>query len=326
MRLASGFMAAKHLFAASELGLFEALADAPADARCAGRSHRAHPPGRAHQRRRHGGARPARARRRHATATRPTADRFLAGPSAPDLRPLLRFWDRSATRPGRRWPARSASGPPAGDLRRSTTSCRRSPQPGSRRSSPGPRAALAQVVRLRRAQRRLLDIGGGTGSWSIAARAGAIRTSRPPSSSCPSSRPSRQGQRRRGWARRPRSRSWPATSWPATCPPGHDVFLVANLVHYWSAEQNRALLRADPRRGRPRRPPAARRLLDRSDPHPADPRRADGRRVRRAPARTATSTASRRSAAGSDETGWRFVEHRALAGPQSLIVAAADRP
>ena len=29
MRLASGFMAAKHLFAASELGLFEALADSP---------------------------------------------------------------------------------------------------------------------------------------------------------------------------------------------------------------------------------------------------------------------------------------------------------
>ena len=31
MQLASGFMAAKHLFAANELGLFEALADSPAD-------------------------------------------------------------------------------------------------------------------------------------------------------------------------------------------------------------------------------------------------------------------------------------------------------
>ncbi len=30
MRLASGFMVAKHLFAANELGLFEALADSPA--------------------------------------------------------------------------------------------------------------------------------------------------------------------------------------------------------------------------------------------------------------------------------------------------------
>src|SRR4051794_5149403 len=30
MRIAAGFMAAKHLFAASELGLFEALRDAPA--------------------------------------------------------------------------------------------------------------------------------------------------------------------------------------------------------------------------------------------------------------------------------------------------------
>ena len=31
MQLAAGFMAAKHLFAASELGVFEALADSPAD-------------------------------------------------------------------------------------------------------------------------------------------------------------------------------------------------------------------------------------------------------------------------------------------------------
>ena len=31
MQLASGFMAAKHLFAANELGLFEALADSPAN-------------------------------------------------------------------------------------------------------------------------------------------------------------------------------------------------------------------------------------------------------------------------------------------------------
>ena len=30
VRLASGFMAAKHLFAASELGVFEALAESPA--------------------------------------------------------------------------------------------------------------------------------------------------------------------------------------------------------------------------------------------------------------------------------------------------------
>src|SRR5690242_10734108 len=32
MRVASGFMAAKHLFAAAEAGLFAALADGPADA------------------------------------------------------------------------------------------------------------------------------------------------------------------------------------------------------------------------------------------------------------------------------------------------------
>ena len=93
LRLASGFMAAKHLFAASELGLFEALADAPAtlDALAA----------------RTGLTR--RAARISADAmvalgilerdgdlyrNSPTADRFLAGKAPSDLRPLLRFWDK----------------------------------------------------------------------------------------------------------------------------------------------------------------------------------------------------------------------------------------
>ncbi len=93
LRLASGFMAAKHLFAASELGMFEALADAPAplDALAA-----------------RTGLTPRAARisadavaalgilERDADVYRnsPTADRFLAGKAPSDLRPLLRLWDR----------------------------------------------------------------------------------------------------------------------------------------------------------------------------------------------------------------------------------------
>ena len=58
LSLASGFMAAKHLFAASELGLFEALADAPATLDSLAARTGLTPPGSSDQRRRHGGAGP----------------------------------------------------------------------------------------------------------------------------------------------------------------------------------------------------------------------------------------------------------------------------
>ncbi len=93
MRLASGFMTAKHLFAASELGIFEALADPPATIEALA-------------------ARTGLTRR----AARISADAmvavgllertgdlyrnsdvaatFLAGATPADLRPFLRFWDK----------------------------------------------------------------------------------------------------------------------------------------------------------------------------------------------------------------------------------------
>src|SRR5262245_59251082 len=92
LRLAAGFMAAKHLFAANELGLFEALADSPAT--LAGLAART------------GLTR--RAARISADAmvalglleregetyrNAAVAAAFLAGQSPADLRPLLRFWD-----------------------------------------------------------------------------------------------------------------------------------------------------------------------------------------------------------------------------------------
>jgi hypothetical protein len=93
LRLASGFMAAKHLFAASELGLFEALAESGAtlDALAA-----------------RTGLTP-RAARISADAmvalgllerdgelyrNSPVAAHYLAGRTPADLRPLLRLWDQ----------------------------------------------------------------------------------------------------------------------------------------------------------------------------------------------------------------------------------------
>jgi len=93
MRLASGFMAAKHLFAANELGLFEALADSPATidglADRTGLTRRAA--------RISADAMVALGlleREGDTYRNGETAAAFLAGRTPGDLRPFLRFWDK----------------------------------------------------------------------------------------------------------------------------------------------------------------------------------------------------------------------------------------
>lgn len=93
LQLASGFMAAKHLFAASELGLFEALADSPTTidglAARSGLTRRAA--------RISADAMVALGmleREGDVYRNSEPAAAFLSGPGPADLRPLLRFWDR----------------------------------------------------------------------------------------------------------------------------------------------------------------------------------------------------------------------------------------
>src|SRR4051794_39166050 len=93
MKIATGFMAAKHLFAASELGLFAALAKGPATAEELAARTQA----------------PERTVRISADAMAAlglvekeanqyrngeAAQVFLAGTTPADLRPFLLFWDR----------------------------------------------------------------------------------------------------------------------------------------------------------------------------------------------------------------------------------------
>jgi hypothetical protein len=165
MELASGFMAAKHLFAANELGLFEALADAPAtlDALAA----------------RTGLTR--RAARISADAmvalgllevrdgtyrNGTAAERFLAGPGPDDLRPFLRFWDKISYPAWTRLAEALASGPPQ-EIFELDDELQQVASAGIEAILAGPAAALPQVFGFG-SHRRLLDIGGGTGSWSIA--------------------------------------------------------------------------------------------------------------------------------------------------------------
>lgn len=166
MRIALGFMAAKHLFVASAIGLFEKLAGGPLtlDELAAASGI------------------PCRTLRISADAmislgllerdaeryrNSAVAASFLAGAPGPDLRPMLRFWDKlsypawlnleSAVRNGRGQ---------AGFFRFSEEE-QEIFSTGVEAFSAGMAAALATVYDFGR-HRRILDVAGGTGSFLIA--------------------------------------------------------------------------------------------------------------------------------------------------------------
>lgn len=183
----------------------------------------------------------------------------------------------------------------------------------------GPARALAETVDFS-ARRSLLDVGGGTGSWSIAAvrRHPALRATvfdLPVTADIARRRVADAGLADRISVE-------PGNALADDLPGGHDVFLVANLVHYWSPEDNVALLR----RIRNAAGPGGRTLADFwTDPTHTTPLQAvlmagefavhlrDGDVYSVDEVREWLPVA-----------GWSFVEHQPLVGPQSLIVADAD--
>jgi len=103
-------------------------------------------------------------------------------------------------------------------------------------------------------------------------------------------------------------------------PPGFDVFLLANLVHYWSPERNRDVLA----RIRRAAAPGARLLLadfwtDPTHTQPVHAALMAGEMAVHIPDGDIYSADEATS--WLETTGWRFLNHRPLAGPQSLIVA-----
>jgi hypothetical protein len=317
MRVAAGFMAAKHLFAASELGLFESLADAPAtlDAVAA----------------RTGLTR--RAARISADAmvglgllertgdlyrNSEVAACFLTGRTPADLRPLLRFWDQISYPTWEDLAQALGSGPPRevfelDDDQQEIVSA------GIEAVLAGPAAALAEAVGFA-SHDRLLDVGGGTGSWSIAVarRHGDLRAT---VLDLPTVVEMAKGRiADAGLGDRIEAVSLDVMADPL--PGGHDVFLVANLLHYWSPEDNVALLR----RIRGAADAGARLLLADfwTDPTHTQPLHAALMAGEFAVhVRDGDVYSVEEVRAWLSRAGWTFVSHTPLVGPQSLIVADA---
>ena len=318
MRIAMGFMAAKHLFIASEIGLFTGLAQGPATLdelaaicgiprRTAGISADAMVSlgllERDGERYRNGDI---------ATA-------FLAGQPGPDLRPMLRFWNRISY-PG--WHAlEDAVRAGAGQAKFGQFSAEEQQifSAGVEAFSTATAASLATNYDFSK-HRRLLDIGGGTGSLML-----AILRRHPALRGTLFELPGACEVARRRLAGEPEGARIDVVEGDLLrdpLPPGHDVLLVANTVHVLSAAHNLDLLR----KLRGQATGGTHLLLvdlwmDRSHTQPPAAPLMSGEFL---------IISGEGQAYGEDDadawlpqTGWRKVEWRPLGGPHSVIVAEA---
>lgn len=313
-RVASGFMAAKHLFAATELGLFAALATGPAPLGELARRIGV----------------PARTARISADAmvalgllmreaenyrNGDVADAFLSGRGPADLRPFLRFWDRISYP---NWALLAHA------LRTSSAAQVQLTAEEGEIFAAGVEAITAGAAKAVvdtydfSGHRRILDVGGGTGSFLVA----ALDRHADLSATLVEIEPTLSVARARIAAgpHADRIEVAGADALADPLPEGHDALLVANLMHLFSPEHNRQLLQ----RLRHVAEPDARLLLVDfwTDPGHTDPPFAAlmaGEFLLFSDEGDVYSEAEARDwLTGS---GWTPLERRPLAGPQSLILA-----
>lgn len=318
-QLASGFMASKHLFAASELGLFEALAEGPTD--LAGLAART--------------GLTARAARISADAmvalgllerdgdryaNGAVAAAFLTGSGPADMRPLLRFWDRISVPAWLDLAGTLGRGHPMRQIFDIDESLRPIMSAGIEAFQAGPSAALPGVAALAPGS-RVLDVGGGTGSWSIAL-ANHDPSLRATVFELPEIAPiARQRVADAGLNDRVDVVAGDVLAGPV--PAGFDTVLLANVVHYWSPETNRAALR----RLRDVVAPGAHLIIadfwtDASHTQPLAAALMAGEFAVHLDDGDVYSVDE--CATWLKATGWRFERHDGLAGPMSIVVARAD--
>ena len=316
--IAQGFMASKHLFAASELGVFEALAEGPVDldglAARTGLTRRT--------------ARIAAdamvaigllEMRCDQYANTPVAATFLSGATPADLRPLLRFWDRLSYPAWDDLAGALGRGRPTHEIFEIDDDLVPVMSAGIAAATAAACRALPTVAGLPAAS-RVLDIGGGTGSWSIALAAADPTLTATVLELADVARVAGEQLRASGYSDRIDVRAGDVLA--DDLPNGFDAFLLANLVHYFTPETNRSILQ----RIRAAAETGSRLLIadfwtDPSHTQPLAAALMAGEFAIHVNDGDVYSVAE--GAAWLTATGWRATEHMPLAGPISLVSAEA---
>lgn len=318
MKIAMGFMAAKHLFAASEIGLFETLANGPATVQKIA-SETDVPPHtvgivaaamvslglleREGERYRNGDA----------------AAAFLAGADGLDMRPMLRFWDRISYPLWQNFETAVRTGQGQAQFGQFTEEQQRIFSEGVA-SFFGPTAAALAAAYDFGGHQRILDVAGGTGSFLIPIlrrHDGLTATLFELPGACAVAR-----RHLAETAEGARVEVVEGNFFEDPLPGGHDALILANTVHVLSVEHNVELMQSM----RAAVETGARLLLVDlwTDPTHTDP---PGAALMSGEFVTISGEGRAYSEQEADEwlseTGWRKLERRPLAGASSLIVAEA---
>jgi SAM-dependent methyltransferase len=318
MRIAMGFMAAKHLFIASEIELFEMLASGPATLdQLAGKS-----------------SVPRRTLRISADAMaslgllKPQGDRyrnseaaaaFLSGGAGYDLRPMLRFWDRISYPAWLKLEDAVRTGHGQAHFDRFSEDEQQIFSQGVESFSAPMAASLAASYDFGR-HRRVLDVAGGTGSFLVAVlrRYGGLKGTL-------FELPGACAVARQHLANQPEGARIEVVEgdlFKDPLPDGHDALIVANTVHVLSAAHNLELLRS-----MRRSVTAGARLLladlwtDASHTQPPAAALMSGEFL--VISGEGQTYAEEEADDWLRQVDWRKLERKPLAGPASLIVAEA---
>ena len=318
MRIAMGFMAAKHLFVASEIGVFENLAGAPATL-----DELAAKSGIPHRTLRIStdamvslGLLECKEGRYRNSAT---AAAFLGGKAGQDLRPMLRFLDRISYPAWMKLEDAVRRGEGERHFNRFTSEEQQIFSAGVEATTAGMAAALAVSYDFSR-HNRVLDVGGGTGSFLV-----AVLRRYPALQATLFELPGACAVARRRLADEPEGARIDVVEGDFLkdpLPDDHDALIVANTIHVLSVGHNVALLR----NMRAHVAAGARLLLvdwwmDSTHTQPPAAPLISGEFL---------VISGEGQAYGEDDadewlpqTGWRKLELRPLAGPGSVIIAEA---